>query len=221
MTELNIIPGMRAAGKFEANIPFDRVVDPSTFYTVEAIRTIPEMQGLNIDIYSRVFKPVGLAQEDYAAVIAKGIAEKTVVVSLIPRTGPPVYVLSTYLKSFPLIDGWSYERMCLVVNFGPLAEDMKEPLKEAQDHFKDYVLTHYGIDATVQLGTIPIIGYVSQEEHELQELTRQNRITDRVSDLGKINELTAQVTEQQAYILDLERRLGAIPTPTPPVTPDP
>lgn len=209
----NIVPSLRVFGPFEANEPFNRVVDPNISYSVEAIRTIPEMQGLNINIYQRVFAPLGIDETRAQELVNETIENKGSVLSLIPRTGAPVYVLTTYLKSWPLIDGWLYERMCLVVDFGSLAGDMKESLVEAQDHFKAWVSAHYGITPTVQLGTIPIAGYVSQDEHELMESARQNRITDSESDVVKNIRLEQTIVEKDAYIAELEARIIALQTP--------
>lgn len=206
----NIIPSTYASGKFEAAAPFDRVVNPETFYTVEAIRTIPEMQGLNINIYSRVFKPVGVEETSYQQFIDEAVSRSAVVISLIPRTGPPVYVLSNYLKSFPLVDGWSYERMCLVADLGALPIDMKEALAQAQEHFKQYIIAHYGIEANVQLGTVPVIGYTSQFEHETMERVRKNKITDTGNDVATINSLETQLAASHAYVKELEARLGVV-----------
>lgn len=220
MTTNSIIPGMRSAGKFEASAPFDRVVNPATFYSVEAVRTVPEMQGLNINIFARVFAPLGIPEDQYPTFIADAIARNAVVISLIPRVGAPVYVLSTYLKSFPLVDGWSYERMCLVVDLGALPPDLKDSLALAQEHVEQYVLAQYGIQSKVQLGTIPVIGYVSQFEHDTMEQTRKNRITDTSNDVATIRNLEAQIVTKDAYIRELEAKLLAMaPPPAPPVTP--
>ena len=218
MAEVTPIPSMKAAGRFEANPPFDRVVKPETFYTVEAIRTIPEMQGLKINVYDRVFKPVGLAEADYPEILQRAIANDSMVISLIPRIGAPVYVLSSYLKAFPLVDGYSYERMVLVADLGPLPIDQKDALQLAREHFQEYILNHYGIESTVQLGTVPVIGYLSKDEHDTMELVRKNRITDNTSDLALINDYKAQLVTKDAYIRELETRLGVNPAP-PPVTP--
>lgn len=215
----NVIPGMRAGGKFEASAPFDRVVNPNVFYTVEAQRTIPEMQGLNINIYQRVFMPLGILEADYQTYITAAIAAGAVVISLIPRTGAPVYVLSTYLTAFPLVDGWSYERMCLVADMGALPPDLKPAFDQAKEHFQQYILAHYGIESRIQIGTIPVVGYLSQFEHDTMETTRKNRITDSTNDIATIRALEAQIVTKDAYIRDLEARLLAL-TP-PPVPPDP
>lgn len=207
----SIIPSMKAAGRFEANPPFDRVVMPATFYTVEAIRTIPEMQGLKIDVFTRVFKPVGVTEEMYPEILQRAIAEDSMVISLIPRIGQPVYCLTSYLKSFPLVDGFSYERMVLVADLGALPLDQKEALGQAQEHMRQYILSTYGIESTVQLGTVPVIGYLSKDEHDTLELVRKNRITDATSDLVTANQLREQIVAKDAYIAQLEAKLGVTP----------
>lgn len=211
MVDQVIIPSLRAAGRFEAADPFNRVVDPAVFYSVEAIRTIPEMQGLNINIFSRVFEPIGWDETIYNTQLPDLISKGAVVISLIPRMGPPVYVLSTHLLSFPLIDGVSYERMCLIADMGPLPEDMADALDQAKTHMTQWLEANYGITSTVRLGTIPVIGYVSRQEHEIAEQTRQGKITDATNDVALVRDLQAKLVAKDAYIKQLEQKLGATP----------
>lgn len=208
MADNNVIPALRVTGRFEASEPFSRVVDSNTTYTVEAIRTVGEMQGLNINIFQRVFVPMGIEEPEYLTLLDKIVKDGGVIITLLPRKGAPVYVVSTYLTSFPLVDGFLYERMVIIGDLGALSSDMKPALEEAQQHFKTWILEHYGINSTVTIGTVPVIGYVSQFEHETLETARQNRITDNRSDLAKSLALEQQVLQQQIYIQQLEARLG-------------
>lgn len=211
MADNTIIPALRVTGRFEALAPFDRVIVPMASYTVEAIRTVGEMQGLNINIYQRVFAPLGVDQATYLTMLDSIVAAGGVVITLIPRKGAPVYVVSTYLKSFPLVDGFLYERMVVVSDIGALSSDMKPALEEAITHFHDWILQHYGIESSVKIGTVPTIGYVSQFEHETMETARKNRITDNQSDLAKSLSMENTIASQQAYIKELEGRLGVTP----------
>lgn len=211
MADNTIIPALRVTGRFEALAPFDRVINYMASYTVEAIRTVGEMQGLNINIYQRVFQPLGIDQATYLTMLNDIVAAGGVIITLIPRVGAPVYVVSTYLKSFPLVDGFIYERMVVVSDLGALSSNMAPALEEAFTHFHDWILQHYGIQSTVKLGTVPVIGYVSQFEHETMETARKNRITDQQSDLAKNIALEKQVASQLAYIQELEARLGVTP----------
>ena len=210
MAENTIIPALRVTGRFEAADPFTRVINPMATYTVEAIRTVGEMQGLNINIYQRVFAPLGVDQPTYLTMLEQIIQAEGVIITLIPRKGAPVYVVSTYLKSFPLVDGFLYERMVVVSDIGALSSDMKPALEEAVNHFHDWVLQHYGIESSVKIGTVPVIGYVSQFEHETMETARKNRITDNQSDLAKSLSMEKTIASQQAYIKELEGRLGVV-----------
>lgn len=211
MAENTIIPALRVTGRFEALAPFDRVINHMASYTVEAIRTVGEMQGLNINIYQRVFQPLGVDQATYLTMLDQIVAAGGVIITLIPRKGAPVYVVSTYLKSFPLVDGFLYERMVVVSDLGALSKDLQPALEEAVNHFNEWILQHYGIQSTVKIGTVPVIGYVSQFEHETLENARKNRITDNQSDLAKNIALEKQVASLQAYVQELEGRLGVTP----------
>lgn len=211
MADNPIIPALRVTGRFEAMEPFSRVINPMASYTVEAIRTVGEMQGLNINIYQRVFAPLGVDQATYLTMLGQIVNAGGVIITLIPRKGAPIYVASTYLKSFPLVDGFLYERMVVVSDLGALSSDMQPALEEAITHFHDWILQHYGIQSSVKIGTVPVIGYVSQFEHETMETARKNRITDNQGDLAKNLSMENTIASQQAYIKELEERLGVTP----------
>lgn len=207
----NLIPSINAAGRFEALAPFDKVVDISTYYVVEALRTISEMQALKLNLYTLVFQPIGVAEADYSAVLERARAEGSIIVTLTNRLGPPVYVLSTYFKTFPLTDGVAYERMCVIVDMGPLPPSSAAALTQTQAHFKQYVLDTVGIEAEVRLGVIPTIGYVSAADAALFETTRKNKITVGDNDVAKIRFLMDEAVKRDAYIVQLEARLAARP----------
>lgn len=214
-TENNVIPSINAAGRFEALAPFDTVVIPSTYYTVEALRTIHEMQALKLNLYELVFKPIGVLEADYNTVLERARSYGAIIVTLTSRFGPPVYVLSNYFKSFPLIDGVSYERMCLIVDFGPCPPSMKDTFAQAQAHIQQYCKATIGMDSQVKLGTVPTIGYVSQAQAEFFETTRKNLITDGDNDVAKINNLQTKLVQKDAYIAQLEAKLAAMVPPAP------
>ena len=221
-TESNLIPSINAAGRFEALAPFDKVVLPTTYYVVEALRTISEMQALKLNLFTLVFQPIGVTEADYPVVLERARGQGAIIVTLTSRSGVPVYVLSTYFKSFPLIDGVSYERMCLIVDLGPCPPSVKDAIAQVQTHTQEYVKATLGLETTVKLGTVPTIGYVSAQDALLFETTRKNLITSGENDVAKINDLQAKAVQRDAYIAQLEAQLASLmtpPPPTPPVTP--
>lgn len=202
---MNNIPSIRSAGKFVANAPYDKVVSPDVFYTVEAIRTIPEMQALKIDLFTTVFQPVEYTAEQAQQEIQAGIDAKAVVVSLTSRGRAPVYVLSTFLKSIPLLDGVIYENIALIVSLGPCPPSLKDKLNNAIEHMNNYVKDSIGIkDPNTTIGTIPTRGYVSKETAEAWEKSRLLQITEEPSDAVKLAEANRIINEQSAYIKQLE-----------------
>ena len=211
---MNNIPSIRSAGKFVANAPYDKVVLPEVFYTVEAVRTLPEMQALKIDLFTTVFQPAGYTSEQAQQEILTAIDNKAVVVSLTSRGRAPVYVLSTFLKSIPLLDGVVYENLALIVSLGPCPPSMKDQVNNAIEHFNNYIKECFGIkDPSTVIGTIPTRGYVSKQTAIDWENSRQLQITSEPSDTVKLTEAQRTISEQQIYIKELEDIITAQTNP--------
>ena len=209
--ENNLIPSINAAGRFEALAPFDKVVIDTTYYTVEALRTISEMQALKLNLYDLVFAPIGVTAEDYPTILERARSQGSIIVTLTNRLGPPVYVLSTFFKSFPMVDGVSYERMCLILDLGPCPPSLKPALSQIMTHMKEYTLATIGIDSSTRLGTVPTIGYVSAADAQIFENTRKNRITLGDNDVARIKLLEDTLVKKDAYIAQLEAQITARP----------
>lgn len=201
----NNIPSIRAAGKYVVSGPYDKVVDPSVFYTAEAIRTLPEMQALKLNLFELVFQPVGYDQAGADAEISKAIADGAVVVALTSRGRAPVYVLSTYIVSFPVANGVIYERLGVTVDLGPCPPSMKDRINTLVEHINEYVKGAFGIEnPNATIGTVPIRGYVSKDTAEAWEKSRQLRITQEPSDTVQVEMLKKENAELKIYIASLE-----------------
>lgn len=225
MSTLNVVPSYHAAGSFTANNPFNLVVKPEIYYTIEAIRSITEMQGMNLDLWSLIFQPAGILQTDYQSYIDNiNSVTGAAIVVLIGKDGSRVYVPTTYLASFPLVDGVSYERICIIGDCGACPPALADELTDTLTHFQNYLAAHVGINATFKLGTIPTIGYVTAAQAAVNEATRKNAITNTSNDVTTIAEQTTTISGLQAYVAQLEAKVISLSqtpvTPTdPPVTP--
>lgn len=211
MASNTIIPSMDARGRFEAEAPFNAVVKPEVYYTVEAIRNIHEMEALKLDLYTLVFLPVGITVEQFPAALERARKDGAKVLSLLDRADVPTYVLTNYLKSWPLVDGISYERMIIIADMGPVPPSMADILAKELAHIKDHIEANVGITSTVTIGTIPTIGYVSKEQADAYENTRKSKITESGNDVARIRELEAKSVRDDAYIAQLEAALAARP----------
>lgn len=205
---------MRAAGKYVVSGPYDKVVDPDIFYTAEAIRTLPEMQAIRpqINLFELVFKPVGYDEATADTEITKAIADNAVVVTLTSRGRPPVYVLSTYIISFPVANGVIYERMGVTVDLGPCPPSMKDKINNLIVHMNEYVKGAFGIEnPNASMGTIPLRGYVAKDTAEAWEASRQLRITQEPSDTVQLEIYKKENAELKIYITSLEEALKKKP----------
>lgn len=214
MADNNIIPSIDARGRFEALAPFDSVVKVDVYYKVEAIRNLHEMEALKLDLYELVFKPVGVSVEDFPRVLQRARDKGAKVLSLLDRSDVATYVLTTYLKSWPLVDGVSYENMCCIITFGAVPPSMKDTLALTMQHYKEYTEANVGVPVTVSLGTIPTIGYVSKDQSDAYENTRKANITQNNNDAARALDLERRLTEAHEYIAELEAdiiKLGGQP----------
>lgn len=201
----NIIPAVWAAGKFEAEAPFNQVVNPDRYYTVESTTTITDMQSRKVDLYKLVFQPAGVAQENYQDLLDSAKALNAVVVTLTSKNTAPVYVLSNYIKSFPLVDGVIYERVCIIADLGACPPTLKDRINAAMDHFKNYIKDSVGIaNARVTIGTVPQRAYVSKEQAQMWENSRTLAIKTEPSDLLQLEAANKKISAMQAYIDELE-----------------
>lgn len=204
----NVIPALWAAGSFEAIAPFDQIVDPKVFYTVEAVRTVGEMQADKEDLFKLVYQPAGILEANYQTLVDSLIQDKGVIVSLTSKNKPVIHIPSTSIKSFPLVDGVIYERLCAIIDYGAVPPTFKDVINSATDHFANYVKDKLGIqNVRINLGTVQTRGYVPKEVAAAWEQTRQSVIKGNPSDLINLETANKKVLAQAAYIAELEAAL--------------
>lgn len=205
----NLIPSIKTTGKFKATAPFDSVFDPNTTYQVVGIRSIEELEANKVDIYQLVLQKVGVAKEDAPALIKKCKALDGVIVIFGVQGQADIYVPSTFLPSLPDTGGVEYERLCLIVDLGAVPIHLKERINTAKAHINDYVTSHIGVTNSVSFGSLPTSQFVSQEQANIFESTRQNKINTTKTDAMIIKELNDKVAKLEAYNNKLEEALKA------------
>ncbi|QGZ14495.1 hypothetical protein [Photobacterium phage PDCC-1] len=204
----NVIPQIGASGSFVALAPFDQICDPKYMYTVEAIRTVDELNIAKVNTHLLVGEPVGMTSEESASLMDQLDQADGAVVTLIAPGLPTLHIPSIYFKSFPLIDGVIYERLCFIVDLGAVPPTLKDELKTFQTYLKDQTSSITGIeDPEVHLGTVPTKTYVSKEQNEVFENTRRAAITKNPSDAIRVKQLEAEQIADRKYIAVLEEQL--------------
>lgn len=210
MADTNIIPTYFASGSYTANNPFDAVVIADKYYRVEGIRSVREMQSANLNLFKLVFEPAGIAEDSYQTILDDVTAKNGAILTLLGLDGKRVYIPTTYLKSFPLVDGVSYERLCAVFDLGAVPPNLKTLIADTLTHCENYIEAHIGVKATVQLGVMPTIGYVSKDQAAVFETTRQNKIKNTTNDVVTMATQDKTIAAQAARIAELEAALIAV-----------
>lgn len=201
----NMTPWVYAEGLFTAKSPFNTVVDPATSFKVEAVRTINEIQLAGRDVYELVLKPVGISKDNATEYIDAMISDKACIITLTRQQGPVVYVPSTYLTSYPTVDGVVFERLCFIVDCGSCSPDTKTKLDDTLQGIELVVQKNLGIKTPqVQVGTLPERSYVSKEQAEAWENSRLLQIDSLANPLIENDTLRQQIAEYQIYIKQLE-----------------
>lgn len=201
----NMTPWVYAEGLFTAKSPFNTVVDPTVSFKVEAVRTINEIQLAGRDVYELVLKPVGISKDNATDYIDAMIRDNACIVTLTRQQGPLVYVPTTYLTSYPNVDGVVFERLCLIVDCGSCSPDTKNRLDDTLQGIKLVVQKNLGITTPlVQIGTLPERSYVSKTQAEAWENSRLLQIDSLSNPLIENDTLRQQIKEYQIYITQLE-----------------
>lgn len=179
-----LIPPIGTSGIYSLLSPFASQLQPNVAYRCEAIRKLSDLIEADVDPFEEIYRPNNLTQEQYE----QDLANQACIVSLQSTTGHWVYVPSTYIKSFPNVNGVAYRVMVLGVEIGPVPEYMD--LGALKSAVSDTVRDTFGVTPTIKEVAISPVQNFSQHDHDVIEANRANAIVN--SDTWKSKYLTAQ-----------------------------
>jgi hypothetical protein len=199
----NITPPPRLRGIWQLNAPF--AVVPDTIYMAEAVRTIDEMLGLNVNILERVYTPVGLTKVEYES----DVLNNAMIITLTAPGQKTVYVPSTYIASMPDDTAIAYDYVVLSIPLGAVPSSLVNSLQQTMDEVKSTVSDLIGIEPTVSINVAPSVGTVTAEQHRVNEQNRLNAIKRRTTEHAQLIASEAENERLRTIIADYEQRLTA------------
>lgn len=213
MAVTSLTPPINTKGLFKVNSPYQTTagsgdvtkIDPGVIYTVEAIRTFPELKALSVDILGRVYTPVGLTQSN----MDTDVLASANIITLSSIGNPPVYIPSTYITQFPDDSAIQYQYIVMSMSLGALPSSIVEQLTQVMNVVKADISDLIGVEPTVAIGVAPSTNAVTAEQYRLNEINRLNAIKRRVTDHAQVISLTAEVAQLRAIIADYEQRITA------------
>lgn len=172
MARTPLSPPVNTEGSFTCLSPFE--LPNGVIYSLEAIRTFPELERGNKPVYDTYYAPHNITKADYNA----DVAVKASILVLKASDGEVRYVPNTYLVSYPGLSGLKYNRNVLVVDLA-LLPDYVDTQAFVGD-FANYVKSRLGIVPIPYISTMRYEGQVDNDQHVEMENKRKMNIRDTV-----------------------------------------
>ena len=199
----NLIPPIGTKGIFVLEEPFQQRLVEKVAYTCQAVRSIRDTIASGSDPFSEYYEPFELSKEQYEGDVANGAA----IVSLQSGVGDWLYVPSTFIKSYPDMNGVMYTPIVLGISLGAVPDEMN--LSALKSDIEALVRDTIGINSTVKSVVAGLPTLVPQEDHRVATAARAEMITRSNTDRSRllaaqetVNALTLKVQELEAYIQD-------------------
>ncbi len=198
MTE-RLIPPIGTKGLYKLEVPFASTIREKEIYECAAIRYFTDLENNGSDVFEIYYKPYGLTEENYFIDRSAG----HVLITLLSPKYPPVYVPSSYIRSYPSLVSRKYNQVILSASLGPLPDDVVlEPTMQAmQNALSDFI----GAEVLVNVGVMPLTDAVSPEEHETREAARLGAISTRDTAYARVVELETANSSLNQRIVMLEK----------------
>lgn len=194
----NLIPAVGTKGKYTLLPPFDAAMALNTLYTLSATRQFDEIETFGENIYEQFYQPFMIEESKVATDRAAG----AVIVTLMTANSKPLYIPSTYIKSYPDLSYHPYNQYIMVMSFGALPDDtLFDPTIQA---LKNTASEFLGVEPEINIASMPLNDVVTPEQSANLEAARQAAITNRSTDYAKVVELqgTNALLQQRITILE-------------------
>jgi hypothetical protein len=216
-----LTPPINTRGIYTCFAPFELPTD--IVYTAEAIRTFPELERRDREIFEEVYEPKELALSIYEDDANLGAS----IVTLRAADGELRFIPNTFIESYPGMAGLNYSRNVLIADLGKLPATVD--VEMIAGDVKDLLIRHIGVSVVMTVDTMEHEGDITHTEHVELEIARKAKIrayvpleiqlsesVTRNDALTTSNlELVELVQNQQLQIEAYEAML-----PQPPVDPD-
>lgn len=191
---MSLIPPIGTAGIYQLKAPFASHLQPSVSYRCDAVRRVSDMVEAGIDPFAEFYETNGIDESKYNQDLLNNVC----IVSLVSAAGHWVYVPSSYILSYPNVNGVPYRVMLLGVELGPIPDYMD--LSVVKSSVADVVRDTIGITPQIKEVAISPIQNFSQNDHDVVEANRQAAILSSPTWKAKYLDIERRFTAlQQAY----------------------
>jgi len=111
---LTLVPPIGSKGFFKFAPPFDTIVRDNQEYTVQAVRSLVELDKSGEKPYLTIYTPVGLSSSEFSSDLNKDIP----IVVFTTSGSEFFYVPANKILSIPKINGVNYQERVLAISLG-------------------------------------------------------------------------------------------------------
>lgn len=194
-----VTPPIYAEGIFTCYPPFDSKVDINTVYVVEAIRSFPEMERRDRDVFAEIYQPAELSETIYN----EDADAHAAIVTLKSTDGTLVFIPNTFIESYPGMAGLDYSRNVVVLDVGMIPATID--LELLKKDLLDVVVKNVGATVVVTVDKMRYEGNVTHEEHVKLETARRLAIRQHVPlqmQLDEANQRNDALQEQVDELIE-------------------
>lgn len=199
-----VTPPIYAEGIFTCYPPFDSKVDINTVYVVEAIRSFPEMERRDRDVFAEIYQPAELSE----AIYNEDADAHAAIVTLKSTDGTLVFIPNTYIESYPGMAGLDYSRNVVVLDVGMIPATIDLALLKKD--LLDVVVKNVGASVEVTIDKMRYEGNVTHEEHVKLETARRLAIRQHVPLQMQLDEANQRNDALQAQVDELIETIAEI-----------
>lgn len=195
----NLIPPNGTKGRYNLLEPFGAAIQPNELYELAAVRYFEDIENNGGNVYELYYKPYNLPESQ----VSTDRQNRVAILTLLTMKYAPLYVPSSFVKSYPDLNVKPYSQYILTLSLGPLPDDViLEPTMAAvANAASDFI----GMLPEVYVGSLPLSDVITPEQHENREVTRQAAIANRTTDYARVYELQAKVAELDQHVKILEK----------------
>lgn len=189
----NTVPPIGTKGIYNLLDPFGAAIQPSVLYELSATRYFVDIENNGGNVYELYYKPFGLTEQQ----VQTDRSNRVTILTLTTLNYPPIYVPSSYVRSYPSLDVRPYSYYVMSIPLGPLPDDVI--LEPTMDAISNAVSDFLGVRPEVHVGVMPLSDAITPEEDANREATRQAAIKNRTTDyalLRSANATIASLTQQ-------------------------
>lgn len=192
-------PNIGDSGLFKLLPPYDVLINKESLYTCQSIRTINDFIAAGESVFEKFYSPLSISADEYQ----RDVIANVFIVGLQAGTGEWVFAPSSYIENAPINNGVKYIPVVLGVSFGAVQDTFN--FESIISQISDIVIHTLGITPEVKGVVVGSAKWLTNEEHDLLESARREKIMSSTSPIILNNILSLENQRLKRTILEYEQ----------------